>query len=174
MTITTMGMHGQRRRERQVAGDAHLALDDVAQELGAGHERRRDVVTERQREREDRAGHDRRERERQDDPAERDAGARAQVARGLQQRVRDALEARRRWAGSCTAARGSVKTSHDRDVAVAGTLQAERLEHPVEDALLLEDRSPREDLDEVARPQRQQDARRRAARASVREAMRAM
>ena len=54
-------MRGERRRQRQVAGDAHLALDDVAQELGAGHERRRDVVTHRQREREDRAGHDRRE-----------------------------------------------------------------------------------------------------------------
>ena len=54
----------------------------------------RDVVTQRQREREDRPGHDGRERERQDDPPERGAGTAAQVARGLQHRARDALEAR--------------------------------------------------------------------------------
>ena len=47
--------------------------DDVADQLGARptHERRRDVVAEREREREDRAGGDPGHRERHDDPSER-------------------------------------------------------------------------------------------------------
>ena len=44
---------GQRGRQRQVAGDATSPLHDVAQELRAGHEGGRDVVTQGQRERED-------------------------------------------------------------------------------------------------------------------------
>ena len=46
---------GERRRERQVVRDADVGVDDVADELRARHELRRDVVAERQREREDRA-----------------------------------------------------------------------------------------------------------------------
>ena len=73
-----------RRRERQVARHAQVRVHDVADELRARDELRRDVVAERQREREDRAGHERRERERQDDAPERRAAPRAQVGRRLE------------------------------------------------------------------------------------------
>ena len=63
----------ERRGERNVVRDADGRVDDVADELrlGAAGEQRRDVVAERQREGEDRAGDDAGQRERQDDAAER-------------------------------------------------------------------------------------------------------
>ena len=48
-----------------------IVVDDGPDELLARDEPRRDVVAERQREREDRAGDDGREREREDHPSER-------------------------------------------------------------------------------------------------------
>ena len=50
-------------------GHADVVVDHVADELRVRDERRRDVVAERQAEREDRAGDDRRQRQRQDRPA---------------------------------------------------------------------------------------------------------
>ena len=95
------------RGERQVVGDADVVVDHVADELGARDDLRRDVVTEREREREDRAGDERREDERQHDPEERAA----RLARPGRPRPRAAssgsARARRTAAGSCTAARGT-------------------------------------------------------------------
>ena len=85
---------GEGSREGRVVGDAEVAVDDRADQLVvvAAHDRRRDEVAEREREREDRAGHDARERERQHDRAERRRALRAEIARGLDQRAGHALE----------------------------------------------------------------------------------
>ena len=73
----------------RVVGDAEVAVDDGADQLVvvAADDRGRDEVAQREREREDRAGHDAGERERQHDGAERRRSLRAQVARGLDQRA---------------------------------------------------------------------------------------
>ena len=87
--------------------DRDVAVDDVADELAARHERRDDVVAEGQREREDRAGDDRGQGQRQDDPAERLAGPGTEVSRTPRAASPGCARVRRRWAGSCTAATGS-------------------------------------------------------------------
>src|SRR5215211_2085153 len=56
--------------ERLISGHADVLVDDVADEVRRRHEGRCDEVAERQREREDRAGHNRWEGERQDHPPE--------------------------------------------------------------------------------------------------------
>ena len=62
----------QRRRQRLVVGGDQLAVDDVAEHLGlAADDRHRDVVAERQREGEDRAGRDAGEHQRRDHHAQR-------------------------------------------------------------------------------------------------------
>ena len=150
------GHRRERGREREVVRDADVDVDDVADELRARDERRRDVVAERQREGEDRAGRDRGQREREDDAPERPAAVRAEVGGRLEQRGRDPLEP------------GVDRQDHERqpeiredepggDVAEAWPGEAERREHPVEHALLLQDHPPGVDLDEVARPEREQD-----------------
>ena len=62
-------------------------VDDGADELLARDQPGRDVVAEREREREDRAGDDRRERQRQRHPANVAERASAEVGGGLEQRV---------------------------------------------------------------------------------------
>src|SRR5256885_10812361 len=59
---------GEGGRERQVVGD--VVEDDIADELIVRDQGRRDVVAHRQREREDRAGDDGGEGERQEYPAD--------------------------------------------------------------------------------------------------------
>ena len=71
-----------------------VLVDHVPDELRVADERRRDVVAEREREREDRAGHDPGEGERPHHAAERDPASGPQVARGLQVGARDPLERR--------------------------------------------------------------------------------
>ena len=87
----------ERGRERQVVRDPSPSVDDVADEAraGAADERRRDVVAERQREREDRARDDAREARAAGSPTARSSqAAPAEVARGLDVGVRDPLERR--------------------------------------------------------------------------------
>ncbi len=86
-TITTTGIRARAAASGRLPGHPHLAVDDVAQELRARDQRRRDEVAHRQREREDGAGHDGRERQGQDHLAEGEAGPATKVRGGLQQRV---------------------------------------------------------------------------------------
>ncbi len=114
----------------RLPGHTDLAIDDVAEELGAGHEGWRDVVAQRQREREDRAGHDGRQGQRPDHLAEREPGPRR---RGRPEASRSELGMRSSPATMGRIMYGSqryVKTSQHRDVAVARPLEAERLEQP--------------------------------------------
>src|SRR3954471_2759372 len=83
---------GVRSRQRQVDVGG-VVVDDVADELGVRDEVGRDVVTQRQREGEDRAGYEGRENERDTAPAESVEAARAKVSRRLEQGVGYALEA---------------------------------------------------------------------------------
>ena len=72
-----------------------VLVDDVADhraEFVPPMSSRRDVVAERQREGEDRAGDDSGQRERQDHAPERPPAARAEVGGRLEVRVRDPLE----------------------------------------------------------------------------------
>src|SRR6516162_6792078 len=79
------GDHGHGSGERHVVRDPDVAVDDVADEVGAGpaDQQRRDVVTERQREGEDRPGDDARQGEREQHPARGVPGAAAQVLGSL-------------------------------------------------------------------------------------------
>ena len=71
----------------------NAVVDDVAEHLvGAADDLDGDVVTERQREREDRPRHRGREQHRQHHPAQGRRAARPEVRRGLQQRVRQPLQ----------------------------------------------------------------------------------
>ena len=151
--MIAIGIVRQRRRQRQVVGD--VRVDRVADELGVADQRRRDEVAQGQREGEDRAGDDRREDERPDDAAERLPGLRTEVVGGGHERVRDPLEPR--VDGDDHVRQPDVAHDEpDGDVAVAGAVQAEGLERPVEDALLAEDRAPGVDLDQIRGPQRHQ------------------
>ncbi len=173
------------RHDRVRGGERQLRLvdavvDDVADELarGAADEQRRDVVAERQREREDRAGDDARQRERQDHAAQRPAAVAAEIARRLDVGVGDPLERRvDRQDHERQPDVGEDEPDGDVRVADVRGRQPELLQRPVEDAVVVEDQPPRVDAREVARPERQQheheerraDARRREPRHEVRE-----
>src|SRR5215472_7631113 len=79
------GDHGHGGGERHVVRDPDVCVDDVADEVGAGpaDQQRRDVVTEGQREREDRPGDDARQGEREEHPARGVPGAAAQILGSL-------------------------------------------------------------------------------------------
>src|SRR6266850_3702901 len=77
---------GERRRERNVSGRALLLINHHADEVaGRTDDAGNDVVTERQRKREDRTRRDTRKRERQDDVAEGLPRFRAAIRRRLDQ-----------------------------------------------------------------------------------------
>ena len=138
--------------------EARVVVDDVADELRVGHEVRRDVVAERQREREDRARDEGREDERQDDPPEGRPRPAAEVRRGLEERGRDPLQAR---VDRQDHVRQPEVAQHEPGVGESrrgpGPSMPNGCEAPVEEAVALEDRPPRVDLDEVGRPERHQD-----------------
>ena len=130
----------------------------VADELGRRHQARRDVVTERQREREDRAGDEGRDDQRQDHPPERRQPAPAEIRRRLEEGVRDPLQARVDRQDHVR--KPEIREDHpeaDHPLAQPGSPEPHRREEPVEDPVLGQDQSPRIGLDEVTRPERHHD-----------------
>ena len=95
-----------RRRQRQVVRHTDVVVDHVADELRARDDLGRDVVAEREREREDRACDERREDERQDDAEERRGRSGRRDRRTPREASSGSARAPRRGAGSCTAATG--------------------------------------------------------------------
>ena len=150
------GNERERGGERQVARHALLLEDDVADELVVRDETRGDVVAEGQAEGEDGARDDRRQDQRQDDPPERDPGSPAEIGGRLEHRGRDPFQAGVDRDDHVRQPQVALDEPHRLD-AVAGPLQAEGREDRVDDAVLAEHEPPGVDLDEVARPQREQD-----------------
>ena len=145
---------GERRGERQVVACRSWRRSRLPSSwLVPPTMLHRDVVAEAEREREDRAGDDRREDQRQHHRAER-APAPARRGRPTPRAASPAAaRARRRSAGSCTAATGRRARS-----TVAVRLKPGRpgrtRQHRVTDAVRVEHRPPGVRLDQVARPQR--------------------
>src|SRR5689334_18865354 len=148
--------HGERGRERQVAGRADVGVDDVADEarVRPADQDRRDEVAQREREGEDRPGHHARQRQRQDHAAQRAPVTRAEIAGRLQQRVRYPLQ--RAVYGHDHEGQPDVgEDDPHRDVGVADVdrPQAQLGQRPAQRAALLQDDNPGVDPGQVARPQ---------------------
>src|SRR5574343_1665222 len=85
--------HGERGRQRNIAGRALLHIHEVADEQpGRPDQGRDDVIAQRQREGEDGAGHHAGERQRQQHMAEGGERTCSQILRGLGQALRHALD----------------------------------------------------------------------------------
>src|SRR5690348_6048225 len=143
------GEHGHGRGERDVVRHADIGVDDVADEVRAGpaDQQRGDVITEGQREREDRAGHDARQGQREQHQAGGPPGPRAQVLRRLDLRGRDPLQRR------------VHRDDHERQPQVAeddehGPVRVDQVhvQDRVEHAALGEDQQPGVHLGQVTGP----------------------